>query len=117
MEISSERSGAILVVAPKGRVDSTTSDELKREVSDAVAAGERRIVLDFTGVDYISSAGLRILLIAEKELRGVGGALVLCGPTEPVRQVLTLSGFMTLLTVESTRDAALARAGGTAATT
>lgn len=112
MEINKERQGAAFVVAPQGRVDSTTSDELQNEVSGAVAAGERRLVLDFTAVDYISSAGLRVLLIAEKELRGVGGVLVLCGLTEPVRQVLTLSGFMTLLTVESTREAALARAAG-----
>jgi anti-anti-sigma factor len=63
--------------------------------------------VDFSGVEYISSAGLRVLLVAAKRMGG--GGLVLCALTEPVRQVFDLAGFLPLFAVEASRDGALAR--------
>jgi stage II sporulation protein AA (anti-sigma F factor antagonist) len=62
-----------------------------------------------TGVEYISSAGLRVLLLAAKRLKPPQGALVLCGIAPSVRTVLELAGFMSLFAVEPTRPQALAR--------
>jgi anti-anti-sigma factor len=112
MDIQQDKISGVLVIAPSGRIDSTTSDALDQALSGAVDAGERRLVVDFGKVSYISSAGLRVLLMTAKRLRSERGALVLCALGEPVRQVFDLAGFLPLFTVESTRDLALARCAG-----
>ena len=109
MDIKQEKSNGVLVVAPIGRVDSTTSDALEQVLARAFEAGERRLVVDFDGVSYISSAGLRVLLVMSKRLRVERGTLVLCALGDAVRQVFDLAGFLPLFAVERTRDLALAR--------
>ncbi len=111
MDIEQLRQGDILVVAPKGRIDSNTSESLQAAITAALAAGMKRLVIDFAGIDYISSAGLRVMLIAAKRLGGGQGILVLCGLGEPVRQVFDLAGFLPLFAVEPTRRSALGRLG------
>jgi anti-anti-sigma factor len=109
VQIVEERSGRGLVVAPLGRLDSVSSGELERVVIARIDAGERRIAIDLAGVEYVSSAGLRVLLLAAKRLKPPEGALVLCGMGPSVRAVLELAGFMSLFSVEPTRPQALAR--------
>ncbi len=111
MEIAEHRENGILVVAPSGRIDSTTSDTLDRVLSRASDGGERHAVVDFGSVEYISSAGLRVLLVAAKRMGT--GRLVLCALPEPVRQVFDLAGFLRLFAVEGSRAAAIARLAGT----
>jgi len=115
MQIVEDKVGEVLVIAPVGRVDSVSSAELERVVVSRIDAGGRRLVLDLTGVEYISSAGLRVLLMAAKRLKAPPAALVLCGLGPSVRTVLELAGFLPLFTVEAGREQALARVGGTAA--
>ena len=67
--MAEERVGATLVIAPAGRVDSVSSGELERHVVARLDAGERQLVIDLAGVAYISSAGLRVLLLAAKRLK------------------------------------------------
>ena len=110
MEIAQVEAGGSLVVAPVGRVDSTTSDALERALAAAVDGGARRMVVDFTGVTYISSVGLRVLLVVAKRMRTERGTLVLCGLGDAVRQVFDLAGFLPLFTVEPTRELAVKRA-------
>jgi len=109
MEIGEERTTGALVIAPVGRVDSVNSGELERLVATRLDAGERWLVIDMAGVEYISSAGLRVLLVAAKRLKPPAGALVLCGLGPGVRTVLELAGFMSLFAVEPARAQALAR--------
>ena len=111
MTVTDEKHGDIRVLAPEGRIDSVTSPALEEILSRALAGGDRRFVLDLAGVDYISSAGLRVLLVAAKQMRETKGTLVLCALNQPVRQVFELAGFMPLFTLEPSRDRALARAG------
>jgi len=112
MEIGEEKAGETLVIAPVGRVDSVSSGELERQLVARLEAGERRVVIDLAGVEYISSAGLRVLLVAAKRLKPPQGVLVLCGLGPSVRGVLELAGFMSLFAVEPGREQALARIGG-----
>jgi anti-anti-sigma factor len=109
MKIEEDRRDGVAVVAPVGRVDSTTSSALERHLSGLVGCGERRIVVDFASVDYISSAGLRVMLGLAKKTREQRGALALCGMGDTVREVFGLAGFLPLFTIESTREAAVAR--------
>jgi anti-anti-sigma factor len=109
MEILEDRRDGVLVVAPAGRVDSTSSGELEARLDTLLSTGDRRLVVDFAHVDYISSAGLRVMLLLAKKLREGGGALALCSIGQVVRMTFELAGFLSIFDVASTRDEALAR--------
>ena len=111
MQIGEQRAGTVLVLAPAGRLDSVTSNELEKHVAARLDAGERRLLVDLAGVEYISSAGLRVLLMAAKRLKEPPAALVLCGLGPGVRTVLELAGFLPLFAIEPGREQALARLG------
>jgi stage II sporulation protein AA (anti-sigma F factor antagonist) len=104
MQIVDTRAGAALVVAPAGRVDTTTAPALEAHLTALLDRGERRVVLDFSGVDYISSAGLRVMLLVARRLREAHGALVLCALNDAVRQVFELAGFLPLFTIRASRE-------------
>lgn len=112
MQIREDRQHGVAIVAPEGRIDSTTSAALEQHLLGLAQAGDRRIVVDFAGVDYISSAGLRVMLALAKTTRANRGALALCAMGDSVREVFGLAGFLPLFTVEVTRDAAVARVAG-----
>jgi anti-anti-sigma factor len=81
-----------LVLVLQGRVDGVTSAELENKVVSLLNAGHSRLVLDLARVDYVSSAGLRVFLMAAKRLKG-HGRIVFAGLQEPVRQVFNLTGM------------------------
>jgi stage II sporulation protein AA (anti-sigma F factor antagonist) len=109
MEIREDRPDDVLVVAPAGRIDSNSSGGLERRLLEHVSAGETRIVMDLQDVDYISSAGLRVLLLAANKLRPQGGQIVLCSLGRSVREVFDIAGFTSILSIEPSRELALAR--------
>lgn len=109
IEIDEIKETGVTVIAPVGRIDSTTSETLDKQIAARVAAGDRRIVIDFSGVEYISSAGLRVMLTLAKKLRDLKGQLALAALGDSVRQVFELAGFLPLFAVEPTRDAARTR--------
>ena len=77
MHISQEKHDEVIVVAPQGRIDSTTSAAFDAHLSGLPKTGQPRIVIDFAEVDYISSAGLRVMLTLAKRVRDARGALAL----------------------------------------
>lgn len=107
MQIAESRVNGIVAVAPAGRIDTTTAPALEQHLIGLLNGGERRIVVDLTGVDYISSAGLRVMLLLARRLQDAGGRLGLCGMGDPVRQVFQLAGFLPLFVVHDTRQAAV----------
>ena len=106
MEISTRTSNDIHIVAIGGNLDSTTSPEAQKKL-DAVVAGAKKVVLDFSELDYISSAGLRVLLGAAKQLRASGGTLRMFGLNQSVREVFEISGFSAILAVYPSEAEAL----------
>lgn len=100
MEITRLRTDAGFVVALTGRLDATWADAVERALAEAVRGGEHRLVLDLAGVDYISSAGLRVVINALKQLRAVRGAFALSNAQPGVRKVIELSGLHALLAAE-----------------
>jgi anti-anti-sigma factor len=112
MEIGEEREDGVLVVTLAGRLDSLTSSELEARLLDH-AARERRVVVDMRGVEYISSAGLRVFLRLLSKLQEAKGGLVLCSMGDSVREVFDLAGFMAIFAVEPSRALALARLSAT----
>ena len=111
MELRHENAGMVAVVAISGRIDSNTSPELARVLTDTIASGNARLVLDLTATQYLSSAGLRILLLTAKQIEKVSGRFVIHGLCDRVRDVLDLSGFLSELKVCGDRTEAVAIAG------
>lgn len=96
MNITESRLNDHLVIAPVGRLDSNTSPVLDRYLTAAIGRGDTRLVLDFSGVEYISSTGLSALLAAAKKLRATNGRIALAGLNARVRTVFEMSGFLRL---------------------
>lgn len=109
MELTHEVFNGLLVVRPGSRVDSSNAAAFEARCAALIAEGPPNVVVDFSGTDYISSAGLRVLLVAAKSVKSRGGALTLCGLRGSVREVIEVSGFDTLLGVhDGVSDAAAA---------
>ena len=106
MDITTRTQNDITIVAFVGSLDSVTAPQAQQALDGILASGRRKIVVDFTGLDYISSAGLRVLLGAAKRLGGAG-ALRLFGLNDTVGEVFQISGFSTILAVFATEAEAL----------
>ncbi len=106
MQFSTRTSNDIHIVAIAGSLDSTTSPEVQKSL-EAVLVGAKKVALDFTALDYISSAGLRVLLGAAKQLRASGGMLGMFGLNQSVREVFEISGFSSILSVYESEAEAL----------
>lgn len=112
MQLSFENVGDVLVVKPVGRLDSNTAPDAETSILGKIDGGENRVVMDFTSLDYISSAGLRVVLMAAKRLRKAEGAFTVFGMNERIHDVFQMSGFLSLLIVRENRDAAIEAASG-----
>ena len=112
MKTGHKVAGGVSVGRFDGRLDMPGAAVLETYAQQRLSAGEIRLVLDLTGVDYISSAGLRSLLIVAKKVQAVNGTLVLCGLTPMVLNVMTISGFQQLLKIYVTEEEAVAAAAG-----
>ena len=108
MDVIVEKQGDVLVVAPRGRLDSAAAPAFEQRLLGHLDAGEKGLVLDLTGLDYISSAGLRVLLVVAKRLRGANGRFVVCALTTSVREIFEMSGFTAIFEIRPTLAEGLA---------
>jgi anti-sigma B factor antagonist len=109
MSIGMTKTGDVLVATPPTRLDTVTAPETELVITKAVTAGEQRIVFDLGKTVYISSAGLRVILKISKLVAPSGGAVALCNANPQVREVLDISGFLTMLTYCSNLKEAIAK--------
>ena len=107
MHITEERRAGVFILGLSKRLDAATADGVERKILAAIEAGERHLVLDLAGLEYVSSAGLRVFLIAAKRLKSADGRLALCAPSDHVRQVFDIAGVMSFLSVHASRDEAV----------
>lgn len=98
MTINKTKDATTLKVAVSGRVDTTTAPELEADVKPALD-GVKELILDFSGLNYISSAGLRVLLSLQK-IMNVQGEMKLVGVNEVVYEIFEVTGFADILTIE-----------------
>ena len=96
MEIKKTMDGLNVTIAVTGRVDTTTAPEFEAGLK---LAGTEKLTLDLSGVPYMSSAGLRCLLTAQKTMMAGGGAMTIVGVQPAVMEVLELTGFSNILTI------------------
>jgi anti-anti-sigma factor len=109
VELDQSKHGDVVVLGPMGSLNTETSPKLEQKVVELLNASERWFVIDFAKVDYISSAGLRVLLMMGKRLRAMGGAVALSSLNKDVAKVFSLSGFEREFTIAPTRHDALER--------
>lgn len=104
MEISTTQQGPVAVIAPAGRIDTTTAPEVDAAIAAAMDGGARRVLVDLAGVPYISSMGLRVLLMAAKRLQGPDDRFALSGLSPEVEKVMRLTGFSSILRCFASRE-------------
>ncbi|HAS84097.1 MAG TPA: anti-sigma factor antagonist [Verrucomicrobia bacterium] len=112
MNITNEKKGDVCVVAVGGRLDGAGAPEVESHCRALIEGGNKNQLLDLAQVEYISSAGLRSLLVVAKQVKAAGGTLMLCNLSSMVSEVMEISGFDKILKIAADRHAAIAQFGG-----
>ena len=108
MEIQTRRVNDVLVADMVGRLDSRTAGPASTELNQIAQEGHAKLVLNVAGLEYVSSAGLRAILVAAKLVQAHGGAMKICHANATVKQVMEVSGMSSLLRLYDTEKDALA---------
>jgi anti-anti-sigma factor len=109
MEIQKRKEKNMMVVSIKGRLDALTAPELEKDLLETIAGGEEGFIMDLSGLQYISSAGLRTLLVLAKKLKSGQGEILFTGLKGPVEEVFKISGFYSIFKIFDSLEAALPR--------
>lgn len=107
MEISEQRQGDIIVLVPVGRINNDTSPVFQSRLLSNVGSPESKVLIDFAGVEYISSAGLRALMMASKQSKATNGLLAVASLTPMVKEIFTISHFSLVVQVFETTSEAI----------
>ena len=97
METHVEEKGEVVVVRVEGRLDAASSPQLEQQIHAIIDRGHFKIVLNLSGVDYLSSAGMRLMLSISKKLKNLEGKIVACGLNTEVMDVIKMAGFHQVL--------------------
>lgn len=108
MDIHKEQVGDVQVVTAEGRLDGIYSSAFANQVGELIAGTNPKILIDFTNIDFVTSAGLRAVLLLMKKAKASGGAFALCGVNEQVREVLDVSGFADMFGIHPGRAEGIA---------
>lgn len=111
MGIEAERANGTVIAKADGRIDSSNSREFHSELEAVVADSDGALVLDFGEVTYISSAGMRVILITAKSLQKSGTKFALCSMNDDIREVFKISGFDKIIEIHSSQAEALSAVG------
>jgi len=101
LEIAKTGEGTQVQIKLTGRLDTTTSPNLEKEIQAVCDAGATQIVLELSALDYVSSAGLRVILGTQKKMNAIKGQLIVRHPNEMVSEVFDATGFSDILTIEA----------------
>ncbi len=107
MDISEDRRADAVVLALSGKLDATTAKTFEDKILGLINSGAQRLVVDLALLEYVSSSGLRVFLLAAKRLQATDGKIILCGLQDHVRQVFDLAGFSSILSIYGSRDEAV----------
>lgn len=107
MEVTLKDINEVSVLLFEGNLDTNTAPQAQEQIDQVIDGGSAKVLINFESLNYISSAGLRVLLTTAKKLKAASGDLKICCLNETVREVFDISGFSTILTVVSSEDDAL----------
>lgn len=112
MEIKTQRENRILIANVNGRVDSANAREFENVLSSAISDDDTRVIVDFGGLSYISSSGLRVILLVAKSLRNRNAEFALCSLSSHIGEVFKISGFDKIISIYDSQAEACAALGG-----
>jgi len=107
LDVTEQRKGDAAILVLQGRLDATTSPEAERHLNRLIDAGDCLIVVDLSDLEYISSAGLRVLLAGLKRLKQCEGAMKLTALRPEIQKVFDIAGFNRLFSISPTIDEAI----------
>lgn len=99
MEITEQKKGPVVLLTLKGRLDASTAGRLEEKLLALIDGGEKQFVCNFLQLEYISSAGLRVLLMAAKRLKAANGKIVLLSLKDQIREVFEIAGFAAIFPI------------------
>jgi len=99
MNIHETTNDDIIIFALEGRLDSNTSEDFEQQLMTKIDGSHNKMIVEFSALNYISSAGLRVLLMAAKRLKVGNGSFVLCGLKAHLHEIFEISGFLQILTI------------------
>jgi anti-anti-sigma factor len=107
MELTTNKKGDFTIAEINGRIDTTNYNEFETQIMDIIGKGEKNIILNCEGLNYISSSGLRVFLITQKKLMGLKGKLHLCNMQPAIKEIFDMSGFSSIFKIFNTEEEAL----------
>lgn len=108
MQVVVEQKDSWHLLGFDGHLDTNTAPDAEAKLNELIADGAEKLIIDFSALDYISSAGLRVLLATAKKLKAVGGTLRLYGLNPTVQEVFDISGFSTIFSIFNSEAEAMA---------
>ncbi len=108
MEITKTNRDGAIILSVAGRIDTATAPALEQAINKEIENGNRKILLNFSTVTYISSGGLRVLLATAKKLKNPGDKYALCSLAAEVNKILKLAGFTSIFSIYPSEGDALA---------
>ena len=107
MNTKLEKTGIYSILKIKGRIDTIHSPVLENEVNRIFDTGEKNLIFNCEGMNYISSSGLRVFLVTQKKAKAINGKLYLCEMQPAIQEVFRISGFSNLFRIFDTQEEAL----------
>ena len=106
-DVKWERKDGVLIAVLSGRIDSNSAPGLQSALESGIDLGDQALVLDFEHVPFISSAGLRVCLVIARKFNEPGKAFGICTPSDPIREVVAISGFDQIIAIYDSQAAAI----------
>lgn len=107
MKVETLSQGNSLILHTEGRVDGTNAVDFQNQLENAIRGNDQPVVLDFENLSYISSAGLRAILVVAKSLQRQNVNFAVCSLIDPVKEVFVISGFDRIIPIHDSQDAAI----------
>ncbi len=108
MEMKEETRGDVRIVGLRGRLDASTTPPIEQRIAGLLDQGEKRLVFDLSELTYISSLGLRVLIVVAKSMQRTGGKLALAGLSDHIHEIFKIAGFTTVFSIYPNLEEAVA---------
>ena len=108
MGVATERQGDVLIAKTDGRIDGANAREFQSDLESSIDANEGAVILDMGQLSYISSAGLRVVLLTAKSLRERNAKFAVCSLSAPIQEIFEISGFDKIIPIHPSQAEALA---------
>jgi anti-sigma B factor antagonist len=106
MQLREEKKNDVHMFIPEGRLDSNTASTFEQKVDEVISTGVKWIIIDFKNLEYVSSAGLRVIFKIITDLERLEGKLVLCSMVDYIKELFEVSGFDSFARIMDNRDEA-----------